>query len=203
MGIYQEAYRAFRKFARILARILGVLVTGVSLSSCAYKLGSPDRSLPGGYKQVHIPIFKNLSLEPGVEVAFTNALRQEFERSHIARIAEPKQSEVILEGSIMRVEYRSTSKKQDGDSSIPNGTVLTSEYAINIDVVVNLRRFSDNKVLWSGSFTNERLYAPPRLAAAGINTVNPLYNLSARRQNIDVMAEQLMSEAHDRLTENF
>lgn len=39
------------------------------LASCAYRLGSPDRGLPGGYRQVYIPMFKNMSQEPGIEVA--------------------------------------------------------------------------------------------------------------------------------------
>lgn len=175
----------------------------MALSSCAYKLGSQGRSLPGGYKQVHIPIFKNLSQEPGIEVSFTNALRQEFERSHIARIAEPQQSEVVLEGNITKVTYRMTSVKQQNDPTIPAGTVLASKYSIDAEVTLRLLRLSDKKELWSSTFTNESVYTPPQVAVAGVNTVNPLYNLSARRQNIDVMAQQMMTEAHDRLTENF
>jgi hypothetical protein len=142
-------------------------------------------------------------MEPGIEVSFTNALRQEFERSQVARLAEPQESEVALEGTVTRVSYTSSGTKQNGDSSIPNGTVLTTQYMIIVELNVSLKRQADNKVLWSGAFTNSRSYAPPQLASEGINTVNPLYNLSARRQNIDVMAEQLMSEAYDRMTENF
>ena len=72
------------RFFLFLSCILSLL----SLTSCAYRWGSPDRSLPGGYRQVYIPVFKNLTPEPGIEVDFTNALRREFERSKIARISE-------------------------------------------------------------------------------------------------------------------
>lgn len=168
------------------------------LSGCAYRLGSPDRSLPGGYRQVFIPVFKNRSQEPGVEVAFTNHLIQEFERARIGRIVEADQAEVIAEGTIESVTY---SPQAFGPQI--TGANLATHYQILIRVNLVLRRNSDKSILWQGNFGGERTYMAPQVLAAGINTVNPLYNLSARRQNIEVAAADMMSEAHDRITENF
>lgn len=174
-------------------------------TGCAYRLGSPDRSLPGGYHQVFVPIFKNRSMEPGVEVAFTNALIQEFERAKIGRVVEAKQAEVIVEGVIDSITYNKsgTDLNADTQSNLPLGTVLASQYQILITASISLRRSSDKAVLWSGSFSGERVYSAPQVFTAGVNTVNPLYNLSARRQNIERKALEMMSEAHDRITENF
>lgn len=169
-----------------------------SLTGCAYRLGSPDRSLPGGYRQVFVPIFKNRSLEPGIEVSFTNALIQEFERAHIGRIVEANQAEVIAEGTIEGVSYSPA-----GLSTKKTGANLAAQYQILIRVNLVLRRNSDKSILWQGVFGGERTYVAPQVLASGINTVNPLYNLSARRQNIEVVAADMMSEAHDRITENF
>lgn len=174
---------------------------GFSFSGCAYRLGSPDRSLPGGYRQITIPIFKNLTQETGIELGFTNSLIQEFERSRVARITAPQQSEVLVEGEIVAVTYNMSGVRDGG--ALPTGTVLATEYRILITANVTLRRQADKSVLWQGTFNGERTYVAPQVTAAGINTANPLYNLSARRQNIDVLATEMMSEAHDRMTENF
>lgn len=168
---------------------------------CAYRMGSPDRSLPGGYKQMTVPIFKNFTQEPGIEVYFTNSLIQEFERSRIARITDPAKSEVLVEGEILDVTYTPGGKKEG--STLPTGAVLATLYTIKLRSKITLRRQADRSVLWEGNFETERDYSAPQVSAAGINTVNPLYNLAARRQNIQSLATELMSEAHSRITENF
>lgn len=177
-----------------------------SLTGCAYRLGAATRSMPGGYKQISVPIFKNKTQETGIEVAFTNALAQEFQRSRIARVVDNSLSEVAVIGTIDSVQYYPGAKRVAGDSStpyLPLGTVIASEYRILVQVTVKIVRQADGTELWSGSFGGERTYAAPQVTLAGVNSVNPLYNLSARRQNIDVMANDIMVEAHDRITENF
>ncbi len=175
------------------------------LSGCAYQLGVASRTIPGGYKQISVPVFKNKTQEPGLEVAFTNALIHEFQRSRVARVVDNSLSEVAVMGTIDTVNYLPGAKRIAGDSStyLPNGTVIASEYRILLTVTVKVVRQADGTQLWAGSFTGERTYAAPQVTLAGVNSVDPLYNLSARRQNIDLMANDLMLEAHDRITENF
>lgn len=171
-------------------------------AGCSYRLGAPDRVLPGGYKQVSIPIFKNLSQEPGIEVAFTNAIIQEFSRSKSARVVDPIFAEAQLIGQIMSVQYRPGGESVS-ERPLPAGTVLATQYNIIIEVQVTLRRRSDGQILHQQNYTREQPYTAPQVKQAGVNTVNPLYNLSSRRQNIDIMATDMMSEAHDRISENF
>lgn len=144
-------------------------------------------------------------MEPGIEVAFTNALIQEYERAKIARVTEANQAEVVVEGVIESVSYAKSGndRSADQDTSLPTGTVLATSYQILVTAQVTLRRNSDKSILWTGTFNGERTYNSPQVTVAGVNTVNPLYNLSARRQNIEQIALEMMSEAHDRTTENF
>lgn len=185
---------------------LGALV--LVFNACAYRMGSPDRSLPGGYRQLFIPIFKNKSMEPGIEVAFTNALIKEFERSKIGRIVELNEAEVLAEGVIERVEVSRSgtpisSDPKQKDNKLPTGTVLSTAYKIIITTQITLKKASDRSVLWTGSFSGEKTYTPPLIETAVVNSVNPLYNQAAKRQNIDLKAIEMMAEAHDRMTENF
>lgn len=182
------------------------LVLSLFLTGCAYRLGAASRSIPGGYKQISVPVFKNKTQETGIEVAFTNVLIQEFQRSRIARVVDNSLSEVAVVGTIDTVQYLPGAKRTAGDSStpyLPNGTVIASEYRILLNVTVKVVRQADGTELWSGTFSGERTYQAPQVTLAGVNSVNPLYNLSARRQNIDIMASDIMAEAHDRITENF
>lgn len=172
--------------------------------SCAYRMGAPERVIPGGYKTVSVPMFTNLTQEPSIEVYFTNSLIQEFERSRVAQVTSSSMSEVQLVGSIESIShlpsgYRTTSELP----TLPDGAVLATGYRLLITCQVSVVRQFDKKVLWTGKFFGERTYSAAQVAAAGVNTVNPLYNLSAKRQNIEQMAVDLMAQAHDRITENF
>ncbi len=185
---------------------LMLLVGTFSLASCAYRLGSGTRSLPGGYSRLSVPIFKNKTQETGVEVAYTNALLQEFLRSKVGQVVDEPKAEVRIEGEIASITYTPESPVTPETSAglyLPRGTVLASRYRILTDVTLRVVRRSDGEVVWQGSFKGERTYAAPQVHMAGVNSVNPLYNLSARRQNLDVLAQEMMIEAHSRMTENF
>lgn len=178
----------------------------LSVPGCAYHFGKTGRTLPGGYKYLSIPIFKNKTQEPGIEVAFTNAMIQEFERSRIAKVTSESLSDVKLVGELLTIQYIPVAQRFQGDGSdpyMPLGTVLNTNYRILITAKVHLVRQADNSEIWVGQFTGERTYVAPQVSIAGVNSVNPLYNLSARRQNIESVAGDMMSEAHDRITENF
>lgn len=192
---------------KVSFRLAVLVMMPLLLGACAsYHLGSVGRSIPGGYKQISVPIFKNKTQETGIEMAFTNSLLQEFQRSKIVKVVDKNLSEVLIEGKIDSVEYQPAARKTSGDASapfLPNGTVIATEYRILVWATVRIIRQADGLELWSGRFSGERTYSAPQVTLAGVNSVNPLYNLSARRQNIDVMASDMMAEAHDRMTENF
>ncbi len=189
-------------FARKISLFLSLLL----LSSCAYRFGSGTRAVPGGYKSVSVPIFKNRSYEPGVEVFFTNALLMEFQKGGVAKVLSDSLSEARVEGEITELIYYPEAKRIPKDSSAPfmqQGTVLTTEYTIFVAARLRIVRQSDGIEIWSGKFTREWQYSAPQMTIGGLNSVNPLYNQSARRQYIDLLATDLIAEAYNRMTESF
>lgn len=171
------------------------------MTSCAYRWGAPSRQLPGGHQKISIPIFKNKTQEPYVEVFFTNALLSEFERSKLAQLVDSKFADAILEGYIHSIEYLPAGPREGGD--LPMGTVLASEYRIIVRTEIKMKRVSDEKIIWSQELKSERTYVAPQVTQAVVNTVNPLYNHSARRINIEAISKQMMNEIFSKLTENF
>ncbi len=176
----------------------------VFVVGCGYSFGPKDRSIPGGYKKIAVPIFKNKSQEVGIEMSFTNSLLQEFQRTKVAEVVPESLAETVIRGEITSVKYVGDSSLKAGDANtLPLDTVLWSGYAIVLEVSVVLVRAFDNKVLWQSTFRGEKSYSAPQITRAGLNSANPLYNLSSRRQNIDLMAQDLMAQAYNRITENF
>jgi len=182
---------------RIFLYLFCILVT----SSCAYRWGKSNRVLPGGFQNISLGIFQNKTQEPQIEVFFSNALLAEFERGRVANIVSPQYAEARVVGVIDRIDILPGGRREGGD--LPPGTILASEYRILIRATIQVIRKSDQKVIWSNVFNGERTYVAPQVTQSVVNTVNPLYNQSARRLNIDVLSRQMMSEAFALMTENF
>ena len=167
-------------------------------------MGDSDRQIPGGYRTVAIPVFQNKSMEAGIETAFTNALIREFERGRVGRVATRNEAQTTLEGSIDSVNYVVTTQvNKQYAAFLGQNMLLNTEYRILLTTTLRLRRNSDQKVLWEGTFNGERSYLTPQIGQEGINSADAVYNQSARYQNIEAMASDLMNEAHNRITENF
>jgi hypothetical protein len=187
-------------------RILLIFALILSTSACAYRFGLSDRALPGGYSQVAIPVFKNSTQEVGIEMYFTNALIRRFGRSEVARVADKDSAPVVLEGTIKKIDtvLGPALTNQPGQlQTLPDNSVLVTSYRLVVTAEVILKRKSDDKIVWQGSFQNEKVYSAPRIGAAIVNSADATYNHSARLQKISELAEEMMTEAHDRITENF
>ncbi|MBX7231978.1 MAG: hypothetical protein K1X29_07815 [Bdellovibrionales bacterium] len=186
-----------------------LLLIVIVVNGCAYRLGLGERSLPGGYRQLAIPVFKNKTQEVGLEVDFTNALIREFERSKVAEVVPLDAATIKLEGEIssLKVESRSAALGTNGDngeiSALPSDVVLTTSYRLVVTINLNLIRMSDQSILWSGRVSNEKVYSAPRIGSQVVNSANTTYNQSARQINTISLAKEMMQEVHGRMTENF
>ncbi len=179
---------------------------GQLLTGCAYRLGAGDRQIPGGYRTIAVPVFKNSTMETGIEVYFTNAIVREIERAAIGKVTEKSAAQVVLEGTVDSVDYIPVAPVEGtsrADSIIPDRTVLNTRYRVRVTSTIRLRRSSDQQVLWENQFQREEIYSTPRVAIQGLSSANALYNHSARLQNIQTIASDMMAEANDRMTENF
>ena len=183
-----------------------ILILSVS-TGCGYRAGKSLRTLPGGYEQVSVPIFENQTQIVAIESFFTNALIEQFETSKIAKVVSTEVAPVLLKGRILTVSIRRGALVTGGEgceiSRLPEGTSLATSYRVALKTEVSMVRASDSKVLWSGFFDDEIFYQGPRVGEEFVNSVNANYNHSVRRQKIQELANQMMQEAHDRVTENF
>lgn len=191
-------------FLRQSFQSLILILFFMCVASCGYDFGPRDRSIPGGYTKVAVPVFKNRSQETIIETYFTNAMLSEFQKAKIVDVVPKNLAEVILEGEIVSLKYEPQGFLKAGDlSNLPQESYLATEYMILLECNVKLRRVHDGHILWQNKFRGEKSYSAPKITTPGLNSANPLYNISARRQNIESMAQNLMAEAYARMTENF
>lgn len=194
-----------------MSRLVLCVLSMALLSSCAYRWGFTDRKLPGAYDQVAVPIFENRTEEVGVEMDYTNAFVNRMERSKAARIVDKNLAPAVVEGTITNIAIvlgpgvtgTSNPAQNKEIPKLPEQAVLTTEYRVVVTVRIQLRRTSDQSILWLSTFSGEKTYLGPRIGTAIVNSANALYNQSARRDTIKALAEEMMTEAHNRMTENF
>ena len=177
------------------------------MPSCAYKLSTHLEVLPGNVRRIQVPLFKNVTMEPGVEVFFTNSLKSEALRSRVATLENNESdAEAILQGHIVGIEILagdSTVIEPSKDDFLPDGTVLASQYTMTVDVFMELKKKGSNAVLWSGTFKQAKNFSAAQITLPVINTSNSLYNQSAKRQTLDALSKEMMQAAFDSMLENF
>lgn len=175
------------------------------VSSCGYKLGKIKRSLPGNVKTVAVPVFENKTNIIGIESAFTNSMIEELVRSSSVQVVSQENAEAVIEGRITDVEFvKGADIAANSDSNkLPSGTYVTGSYTVHVYVNIRLRRRSDNKILWVRNLSGVKSFNTAKVGSPTINTVNALYNHSARLITIDSIAKELMLKAQSYMTEEF
>lgn len=191
---------------RIQIYLFTCIVLCLFISSCAYRLGSPEKRVPGGYNLIAVPVFKNSTQEVGVEAFFTQAMIMEIQRSSLASIRDKAESQAIIIGEVVSIDYTADAEvtsENAGFGDLPSGTILAKGYRVNVKVKVSLYRSSDMALLWTGEQTGEKRYPAPVITKQVVNSANVLYNQSAKIQNIQLLSRDMMLETFDRMTENF
>lgn len=100
---------------------------------------------------------------------------------------------------------------------LPNNAVLAAQYTVALVVHIEAHRASDDGIIWQSDFNSTGLYQAPLLGTPSWygspqcpstgcpskQSSDPIYNQNSRQMSVQDIAKNMMSEAHDRLTENF
>jgi outer membrane lipopolysaccharide assembly protein LptE/RlpB len=130
-------------------RFLTVLLL-LTLLGCGYHF--PDqRTLPGGVRTLHIPLYQNRTAEPQIESLLTNDASLVLARNpQIIQLEDPTQAEAILQGVIS--SYKTAVVSYDSQDDI-------SEYRVSLTLDVSLRAVTDGRLLWQGQMAWHEEYA--------------------------------------------
>ena len=108
------------------------------VTACGYQLSGKGTQVPPGITSVAIPTFVNQTLEPGIEVPFTQGFLREFLFDSRVKISSRSEADAVLEGVIKTFQLQSVSYNRSG---------FVMEYETVVIVDLTLKR-KDGEVLW-------------------------------------------------------
>jgi outer membrane lipopolysaccharide assembly protein LptE/RlpB len=149
----------------IMKRLLSVFLL-MLLCGCGYHLAGKDTHLPPGVTSVAIPTLVNQTLEPGIEIVFTQAFLQEFIRDKRVKVVDRKEADSILEGVIKSFYVYSVSYDKSG---------YALEYQTVVTMDITLKR-KNGEILWQDKDVLEREWyqTNPSVIATEDNRVNAI-----------------------------
>jgi outer membrane lipopolysaccharide assembly protein LptE/RlpB len=124
--------------------IFCLLLTG----GCGYQWVGKETHLPPGVTSIAIPTFINKTLEPGIEIPFTQAFLREFILDRRVKVVDRKEADSILEGIIIYYDFSAVSFDKSG---------LAQEYQTNVIIDLTLKE-RDGKILWRENNFSERAW---------------------------------------------
>jgi outer membrane lipopolysaccharide assembly protein LptE/RlpB len=117
-------------------RGLGLVLAAILLAGCGY---STRGSLPDHIKTVAVPIFKNRTLEPGVESAITSGVVNAFSSGGRVKVVPIDEADAVLQGEVVGYSL-------DGLSFDANANVRA--YRLRLVLNVEFRDVRRSAMLW-------------------------------------------------------
>jgi outer membrane lipopolysaccharide assembly protein LptE/RlpB len=115
---------------------------------CGYQMVGKETHVPPGLTSVAIPTFLNKTLEPGVEVPFTEGFLREFINDRRVNVVDRQKADSVLEGVIKSLRIYSVSYDESG---------IALEYQTTVVIDLTLKKRT-GEVLWREENLSETRY---------------------------------------------
>jgi hypothetical protein len=110
----------------LAGRLAGVLVLVFAVSGCAgYRVGDISGRNLQGVRSVYVPVVKNASLQPDLQVIATNAIIQRFNDDGTLEVNQTENADSELDVTIETVQSSAV-------ASSTNNILVTAEYQLTI-----------------------------------------------------------------------
>ena len=167
-----------------MKQIFVAALAAFAFATCGYHLAGKVVSLPGGGRELMVPLMKNQTLEAGLEDLMTQELRGQLLSD--GRVQVRSSAPVELRGTLTRLDRTPVSFSNLGRVNVERVQV-TAEF--------RLVRRSDGQVLWqSGELSADEEYPAEE---------DPLVTERAREQALHEVAEDLCEGAIELLLGDF
>jgi outer membrane lipopolysaccharide assembly protein LptE/RlpB len=160
-------------------KLLLLFLSLVFLGGCGYKLAGKETHLPPGVGSVAIPTLINKTLEPGIEIVFTQAFLKEFIKDRRVQVVDRREADSIFEGIIKSFVIISVSYDKSG---------YALEYQTIVTVDITLKR-QNGEVLWKEKDLMERAWYRTNPSVIG----NEDNRVNAIQQVAQSLAERILN----------
>ena len=115
-----------------------ICISFVMIWGCGYQMVGKETHVPPGLTSIAIPTFVNQTLEPGVEVPFTQGFLNEFINDRRVKVVERNKADSILEGIIKSLDIYSVAYDRSG---------IALEYQTTVVIDLTLRK-QTGEIIW-------------------------------------------------------
>lgn len=169
------------------------------LAGCGYHLRG-DLHPPGGVHSVLVPTFVNRTYEPGLELPFTEKIRDELLKGRAVRlVTEKRDADAVITGEVLTFRAVPTVLVRPPDFPVDKSRLLPIRYRAVIEVKISLISVSTGEVLWEDKLEGTEEYD----AGQAPEGFEPLARESQQQAAVTSLAEDLMREAYDRMMTDF
>jgi outer membrane lipopolysaccharide assembly protein LptE/RlpB len=160
-----------------MMRNLFIVMCVLFFGGCGYQMVGKETHLPTGISSIAVPTFINKTLEPGVEIPFTQAFLREFILDRRVKVVDRQEADSFLEGVINYYDLHAVSFNR-------SGLVLEYQTTVRADLTLKKR---DGEVLW-----REKDLSEIRWFRASSNVLTNEANKDGALQQIgQLMAERI------------
>jgi len=106
---------------------------------CGYQFAGKDTHLPPGVTSVAIPTLVNQTVEPGIEIVFTQAFLNEFINDRRVNVVDRREADAILEGIIKSFSLASVSYNASG-YALEYETIVAMDITVNLNVAEKVQK---------------------------------------------------------------
>ena len=136
-NLFVKILRTPNSKLRTCSRLLSIACVTLLLG-CGYQMVGKETHVPPGLTSVSIPTFLNKTLEPGVEVPFTQGFLREFINDRRVNVVDRRKADSVLEGVIKSLSIYSVSYDESG---------IALEYQTTVVIDLKLKK-TTGEVLW-------------------------------------------------------
>jgi len=120
------------------------------LTSCSYSFTGAN---VGGLKNVYIPVFENLTSEPGIREKLTNDLTSAIIADNNLKVADRRLADATLSGKITKLEDVPFTFEGSGQN------FSTTDYKITITTTIKFENLKEKKTLWEETIVGTGRYS--------------------------------------------
>jgi len=147
-NLFAKILRTLLSELRTCSRLLSIICVALLLG-CGYQMVSKETHLPPGLTSIAIPTFLNQTLEPGIEVPFTQGFLREFINDRRVRVVDRGGADSVLEGVIKSFNIYSVAYDRSG---------IAIEYQTTVVIDLILKK-QTGEILWKEQdFSETRWY---------------------------------------------
>lgn len=123
---------------------LFVLILSLIFAGCSYSFSGANL---GGLKTVAVPVFDNITSEPGIRERVTNELVRAIIDDNNLKIADLKLADAVIAGKITKIDDLPFTFEGSGNN------FSTTDYKITITTAIRFENRKEKKIVWEESIT--------------------------------------------------